>query len=135
MPGTSSHTKICLNSKGLKRVNSHGQGNHYVNLKIIIPTSLSREQKALIEVIFALLKPKCFRQISFEYNLLHRPSLSSRITHPVRLWELHGKPSVSQLNQNTRRQLLTTKLANQMNRFPKNSLKKPKTMTATHPPI
>lgn len=51
MPGTSSHTKICLNGKGLKRVNSYGQGNHYVNLKIIIPTVLSPEQKALIQVI------------------------------------------------------------------------------------
>lgn len=50
MPGTSSHTKICLNGKGLKRVNAYGQGNHYVDLKITIPKSLSQEQKALLQV-------------------------------------------------------------------------------------
>lgn len=50
MPGTSSHTKIALNGKGLKRVNSYGQGNHYINLKIAIPSILSAEQKALIQV-------------------------------------------------------------------------------------
>lgn len=50
MPGTSSHTKICLNGKGLKRVNAHGQGNHYIDLKIQIPKTLSQEQKALLQV-------------------------------------------------------------------------------------
>lgn len=60
MPGTSSHAKICLNNKGLKRVNSYGQGNHYVNLKITIPTTLSESQKALLQV----------KQIhSFFYNI------------------------------------------------------------------
>lgn len=49
MPGTSSHTKICLNGKGLKRVNALGQGNHYVDLKIKIPKTLSEEQKALLQ--------------------------------------------------------------------------------------
>lgn len=51
MPGTSSHTKICLNGKGMKRVNAHGQGNHYVDLKIQIPKTLSPDQKALLQVI------------------------------------------------------------------------------------
>lgn len=50
MPGTSSHTTICLNGKGLKRVNTHGHGNHYLNIKIKIPKSLNEEQKALIQV-------------------------------------------------------------------------------------
>ncbi|KAG4079868.1 hypothetical protein HA402_014999 [Bradysia odoriphaga] len=49
MPGTSSHTKINLSGKGLKRVNSHGQGNHYVDLKITIPKKLTQEQKALLQ--------------------------------------------------------------------------------------
>ncbi|XP_055704480.1 protein tumorous imaginal discs, mitochondrial-like isoform X2 [Phlebotomus papatasi] len=49
MPGTSSHTRICLSNKGLKRVNSYGNGHHYVNVKILIPTKLSADQKALIQ--------------------------------------------------------------------------------------
>lgn len=48
-PGTSSHTRICLRGKGLKRVNSYGTGDHYVHLKIQIPTKLSNKQKALIQ--------------------------------------------------------------------------------------
>lgn len=54
MPGTSSHSKICLNGKGLKRVNAHGQGNHYIDLKIKIPKTLSLEQKALLQVVLFL---------------------------------------------------------------------------------
>lgn len=50
MPGTSSHTVISLNGKGLKRVNTHGHGTHYVNLKIEIPKTLSENQKGLIQV-------------------------------------------------------------------------------------
>lgn len=50
MSGTSSHTTICLTGKGMKRVNSYGQGNHYVHLKIKVPKTLSIKQKALIQV-------------------------------------------------------------------------------------
>lgn len=49
-PGTSSHARINLSNKGLKRVNSYGHGNHYVNLKIAIPKKLNEKQKALIQV-------------------------------------------------------------------------------------
>ncbi|XP_058460049.1 protein tumorous imaginal discs, mitochondrial-like isoform X1 [Malaya genurostris] len=48
-PGTSSHTRIHLKGKGLKRVNSYGTGDHYVHIKIQIPTKLSNKQKALIQ--------------------------------------------------------------------------------------
>ncbi|XP_053677461.1 protein tumorous imaginal discs, mitochondrial-like [Anopheles nili] len=48
-PGTSSHTRIPLTGKGLKRVNSYGSGNHYVHLKIQIPTKLTPKQKALVQ--------------------------------------------------------------------------------------
>lgn len=48
--GTSSHSTVCLTGKGLKRVNSYGQGNHYVHLKINVPKTLTTEQKALIQV-------------------------------------------------------------------------------------
>lgn len=49
VPGTSSHTTICLNNKGLKRVNAYGSGHHYVHLKIKIPKTLTAKQKALIQ--------------------------------------------------------------------------------------
>lgn len=49
VPGTSSHTRICLSSKGLRRVNSYGQGHHYVNFKIQIPKKLSAKQRALLQ--------------------------------------------------------------------------------------
>lgn len=50
IPGTSSHTRINLTGKGLKRVNTSGNGNHYVNLKIVVPAKLNKQQKALIQV-------------------------------------------------------------------------------------
>ncbi|XP_058053494.1 protein tumorous imaginal discs, mitochondrial isoform X1 [Anopheles bellator] len=48
-PGTSSHTLINLSGKGLRRVNSYGSGNHYIHLKIQVPTKLTPKQKALIQ--------------------------------------------------------------------------------------
>lgn len=48
-PGTSSHHKIFLKGKGLKRVNAHGHGDHYINIKIEIPKSLTKEQKELMQ--------------------------------------------------------------------------------------
>lgn len=47
-PGTSSHHKIFLRGKGLKRVNAHGHGDHYINIKIEIPKTLNKEQKELL---------------------------------------------------------------------------------------
>uniref|UniRef100_A0A224YLH3 DnaJ homolog l(2)tid, mitochondrial n=1 Tax=Rhipicephalus zambeziensis TaxID=60191 RepID=A0A224YLH3_9ACAR len=47
--GTSSHTKIRLANKGVKRLNSTGYGDHYVHLKIRIPQRLNEKQKALIQ--------------------------------------------------------------------------------------
>lgn len=48
-PGTSSHHRICLKGKGLKRVNSYGSGDHYINIKIDIPKKLSAEQKTILQ--------------------------------------------------------------------------------------
>ncbi|XP_017123488.1 protein tumorous imaginal discs, mitochondrial isoform X3 [Drosophila elegans] len=50
-PGTSSHHKIMLRGKGLKRVNAHGHGDHYVHIKIAVPDSrkLDKQRRALIE--------------------------------------------------------------------------------------
>ncbi|KAK8371911.1 hypothetical protein O3P69_013508 [Scylla paramamosain] len=46
--GTSSHTTIKLTGKGLKKVSSYGYGDHYVHVKIKIPTELTPKQKSLI---------------------------------------------------------------------------------------
>ncbi|KRK00484.1 protein tumorous imaginal discs, mitochondrial isoform X1 [Drosophila yakuba] len=50
-PGTSSHHKIMLRGKGLKRVNAHGHGDHYVHVKITVPSGkkLDKKRLALIE--------------------------------------------------------------------------------------
>ncbi|XP_002138555.2 protein tumorous imaginal discs, mitochondrial isoform X1 [Drosophila pseudoobscura] len=53
-PGTSSHHKHTLRGKGLKRVNAHGHGDHYVHIKIDVPRKLSKEQRALIEAFAEL---------------------------------------------------------------------------------
>ncbi|XP_020294240.1 protein tumorous imaginal discs, mitochondrial-like isoform X2 [Pseudomyrmex gracilis] len=48
-PGTSSHTRIRLNGKGLKKVDGLGYGDHYVNVKITIPKQLTDKQRALLQ--------------------------------------------------------------------------------------
>ncbi|KAK2574939.1 hypothetical protein KPH14_008705 [Odynerus spinipes] len=48
-PSTNSHTKIRLTGKGLRKVNGYGYGDHYVNIKIVVPTKLTEKQKALIQ--------------------------------------------------------------------------------------
>ena len=48
-PGMSSHSIIRLNGKGMKKVNVLGYGDHYVHIKIRVPTSLSQKQRALIQ--------------------------------------------------------------------------------------
>ena len=47
--GTSSHTRLRLQGKGMKRVNSYGQGDHYVHFKIKVPSKLNEKQRALIQ--------------------------------------------------------------------------------------
>ncbi|ESN98977.1 hypothetical protein HELRODRAFT_185044 [Helobdella robusta] len=46
--GTSSHTIIRLPGKGIPRSHSYGHGDHYVHVKINIPTHLTPQQKALV---------------------------------------------------------------------------------------
>lgn len=48
-PGTSSHTKIRLPQKGLKRQDSYGRGDHYVHVKIRVPEKPTKRQKDLIK--------------------------------------------------------------------------------------
>ncbi|VDN55165.1 unnamed protein product [Dracunculus medinensis] len=48
-PGTSSHTKLRLTGKGIKRLNQTGRGDQYINIKIIVPKNLNDKQKALMQ--------------------------------------------------------------------------------------
>uniref|UniRef100_A0A1B6GHS9 DnaJ homolog l(2)tid, mitochondrial n=1 Tax=Cuerna arida TaxID=1464854 RepID=A0A1B6GHS9_9HEMI len=48
-PGTSSHTRLRLSEKGLKKVNTtSGYGDHYVHIKVKVPKNLTEKQRALI---------------------------------------------------------------------------------------
>jgi len=48
-PGTGSHKIIKLSNKGLSRVNSYGYGDHYLHVKIHVPSKLTEMQRSLIE--------------------------------------------------------------------------------------
>ncbi|XP_058793790.1 protein tumorous imaginal discs, mitochondrial-like isoform X2 [Phymastichus coffea] len=48
-PGTSSHTLVRMNGKGMKKVNTNGYGDHYVHIKIKVPVNLNNKQRALIQ--------------------------------------------------------------------------------------
>ncbi|XP_013791198.2 protein tumorous imaginal discs, mitochondrial-like isoform X1 [Limulus polyphemus] len=48
-PGTSSHARIRVAGKGIKKMNSYGHGDHYIHIKIKIPQKLTREQRALLQ--------------------------------------------------------------------------------------
>lgn len=58
-PGTSSHTRIRLEGKGIRRVSSYGYGDHYISIKIKVPKKLTQKQKALITA-FAELETETF---------------------------------------------------------------------------
>lgn len=47
-PGTSSHERIRLPGKGVKRMDSYGRGDHYVHIKIQVPERPTKRQKDLI---------------------------------------------------------------------------------------
>lgn len=49
MPGTSSHTRIRLSGKGMKKVDGYGHGDHYVTFKVSVPKKLTDKQKALMQ--------------------------------------------------------------------------------------
>ncbi|CAJ0575248.1 unnamed protein product, partial [Mesorhabditis spiculigera] len=46
--GTNSHTKMMRTGKGIKRLNQHGYGDQYINIKIAVPKFPSKEQKKII---------------------------------------------------------------------------------------
>ncbi|XP_065181576.1 dnaJ homolog subfamily A member 3, mitochondrial-like [Sycon ciliatum] len=47
--GTQSHHRLRLPGKGIARLNNYGTGDHYVHVKIQIPTKLTTAQRLLIE--------------------------------------------------------------------------------------
>lgn len=47
--GTQPGTQIRLRAKGVKHLRSHGAGDHYVIVRLKVPSKLSREQKQLLE--------------------------------------------------------------------------------------
>ena len=47
--GTQPGTQIRLRSKGVPRVSGHGQGDHYVIVRVHIPSKLSKDQRRLLE--------------------------------------------------------------------------------------
>ena len=52
--GTQSGTQIRLRGKGVRRVSGHSQGDHYVIIRIHVPTRLNRDQKRLLEELESL---------------------------------------------------------------------------------
>jgi len=48
-PGTQPGTLIRLSGKGVPRIRSNGRGDHYVKVKLHVPTKLSKQQKELLE--------------------------------------------------------------------------------------
>lgn len=47
--GTQPGTQIRLKGKGVARVSGHGHGDHYVIIRVHVPSKLSRDQKRLLE--------------------------------------------------------------------------------------
>lgn len=47
--GTQPGTQIRLKSRGVKHVSSHGVGDHYIIVRLQVPTKLNRHQKELLE--------------------------------------------------------------------------------------
>lgn len=47
--GTQPGTQIRLRAKGVHRVSGHGQGDHYVIIRLNVPTRLNRHQRDLLE--------------------------------------------------------------------------------------
>lgn len=47
--GTSSHTRMRMNGKGIKKVSGYGYGDHYIHIKIDIPKEMDYKQKAILQ--------------------------------------------------------------------------------------
>ena len=47
--GTQPGTQIRLRGKGVTKISGHGRGDHYIIIRIKVPTKLNRDQKELLE--------------------------------------------------------------------------------------
>ena len=48
-PGTQPNTRLKLRAKGIPSLRGGGKGDHYIFIRVDVPTKLSREQKRLLE--------------------------------------------------------------------------------------
>jgi molecular chaperone DnaJ len=48
-PGTQPGEIVRLKGKGIPRLQSFGKGDHFVHLRVVIPTELTRDQRKLLE--------------------------------------------------------------------------------------
>ena len=47
--GTSSHTRMRMAGKGIKKVSGYGYGDHYIHIRVEPPKTLNDKQRALLE--------------------------------------------------------------------------------------
>ena len=47
-PSTTSHTRMRMSGKGIKKVSGFGHGDHYIDIKVKAPKKLSDKQLALL---------------------------------------------------------------------------------------
>ncbi|XP_012137225.1 dnaJ homolog l(2)tid, mitochondrial isoform X2 [Megachile rotundata] len=82
-PGTSSHTKIRLNGKGIKKVNGTGCGDHYVHIKIVIPEKLNDKQLALLQAYAELEEdtPGSIHGITYKTDGTAGPKVKTQARH------------------------------------------------------
>ena len=58
--GTQGDARLRLRGKGLPHVSGRGHGDLYIDVKVAVPTSVSREQKALIEDLDRIMPQRSF---------------------------------------------------------------------------
>lgn len=46
--GTSSHTRVCVPGRGVQRTHAAGHGDHYVHIRVSVPSKLTAQQRALL---------------------------------------------------------------------------------------
>ena len=63
---TSSGTRFRLRGKGLPHVNGRGRGDLFVDVKVDVPTSVSSEQKQLIEDLDKTMPQRTFEPDTME---------------------------------------------------------------------
>lgn len=98
-PGTSSHSVLTLSERGFKRLDAvHAHGDHFVHLKIKVPSYLTEEQKDLIKQ-FAYLEENTPGTISGIDRSRPRPSQHHRQSDPKTSSESSGTSASD--NENT----------------------------------